>query len=331
MPNDLPEHSITVDTFEDFRRDVGDFARGKYNCLLVIGNNGLGKTQTVKELVKAPVEVQGSPTAWKLYQILFDHIDSTIVLDDVATTFYKDSTTLSFLKILCETTTTKTLRWLTDSAGEGKAYPSEFTTESRVVILTNSWSSINEHVKAIEGRALTIIFDPSPNEVHREVGKWFTDQSVYDFVWQHRRLITKPNMRLYVKILEQKKARPGNWQSRGLEMIIGDKRLTEVAKLIVDKSFKTNTDRAKFFVDKGMGSRATFYNLLKEFRFQEVGDGDDGEEPPKLLHEQDSPFGSFEEQLEQDPYAYQSQDGSIVDKKEPSSNQQIISRPASKD
>ena len=98
------------------------------------------------------------------------------------------------------------------------------------------------------------------------MGKWFWDQDVYDFVWENLRLITKPNMRLYVKIAEQKKAgRP--WQKRGLEMIVGDGRLLKIGTLLADKNYRNNTERCKKFVELGWGSRSTFYNMLKEFRF----------------------------------------------------------------
>ena len=175
------------------------------------------------------------------------------------------------LKKLTETRPVKTIRWQTASAGEGKEYPSQFKTTSKVVILTNSWASLNEHVKAIEGRAFTIQFDPPPEAVHPEVGKWFKNQEVYDFVWENRGLITKPNMRLYVKIAEQMAAdRP--WRKRGLEMIVGDGRLLKIADLLTDKSFANNTERCKRFEQLNWGSRSTFYNLLKEVRFYNAVD-----------------------------------------------------------
>lgn len=263
-----PEHAIVVTTFDEFRDDIQAFANGKYQFLLVIGNNGLSKTETVSRAVEQPLVIEGEPTAWKLYQELYDNLDATVIFDDVASKFYRDSKTLSYLKKLTETKKVKTLRWPTNSAGEDKEYPSSFQTTSRAVILTNSWDSINEHVRAIEGRAFSIVFDPDPIEVHLEVGRrgWFHDQEVYDFVWENRQLITKPNMRLYVKIAEQKKAgRP--WRKRGLEMIVGDDRLNKIAQLLIDKKYKNNTARCEEFQRLGWGSRATFYNLLKEFRF----------------------------------------------------------------
>ena len=123
-----PEHAIVVTTFKEFRDDIQAFADGKYQFLLVIGNNGLSKTETVSRAVEQPLVIEGEPTAWQLYKDLYDNLDATLIFDDVATKFYRDSKTLSYLKKLTETKRVKTLRWPTNSAGEGKKYPSSFQT-----------------------------------------------------------------------------------------------------------------------------------------------------------------------------------------------------------
>ena len=80
---------------------------------------------------------------------------------------------------------------------------------------------------------------------------WY-DQEVYDFIWQHRRFITRPDMRAYRRIAEQKRAgRP--WHKRALEMLIGDKRLQEIAKLLADPQYTSNNQRAQAFVEQGYG------------------------------------------------------------------------------
>jgi hypothetical protein len=149
------------------------------------------------------------------------------------------------------------------------------------VLLTNQWQTIGEHVRAIESRACIIIFDPTPEEVHFEVGRrgWFYDQEIYDFVWEHRKFITRPDMRVYRRIAEQKQAgRP--WHKRALEMLIGDQRMQAIAKLLDDPRFRSNNTRAEVFVAMGLGSRSTFYLLLKEFlRYPAVSPH---AEPPKL-------------------------------------------------
>ena len=56
------EHSVTVRNFEEFRDDIRAFAEGRFNFLIVVGNNGLSKTETVRQLVSDPLIIEGKPT-----------------------------------------------------------------------------------------------------------------------------------------------------------------------------------------------------------------------------------------------------------------------------
>ena len=277
-----PDHAIVIDNYAEFRDDIQAFADGKYNFLIVIGRTGVGKTETVQEIV-GPHHVlfESKPSAWGFYRELYRNRHATVIIDDVAVAFFRDSVCLSLLKQLTNTKPVKTLHWPTGQTGEDKAIPSAFDTESRVVLLTNDWESVNEHIRAIEGRAFIVVFDPTPEELHIEVGRrgWFHDQEVYDFIWEHRRFITRPDLRGYRRIAEQKQAgRP--WHKRALEMLIGNKRLQQIALLLDDPRFKSNNERAAAFVEQGLGVRSTFFRLLQEFRW--YNRVDPNAEPPKL-------------------------------------------------
>jgi len=192
-----PDHGLVIDNYAEFRDDVSAFAKWKINFLLVIGRTGIGKTMTAQEIIGPHVIFAGKPSAWGFYCGLYESRNAIVLLDDVSPRFFADPTCQSLLKALTETRRTKTLAWPTAAAGEGRAVPSSFQTESRVVLLTNQWPTIGEHVRAIESRACIIIFDPTPEEVHFEVGRrgWFHDQEIFDFVWQHRKFSTRPDMR----------------------------------------------------------------------------------------------------------------------------------------
>jgi hypothetical protein len=275
-----PHHAIIINNYAEFRDDVRAFADGQYNALIVVGRTGVGKTETVREIVGPHLVFDGQPTAWQMYQDIYEERPSTIVLDDVSAKFFQDPTCQSFLKALTDTRPVKTLRWPTASAAKAGLDPS-FKITTRVVLLTNEWRTINEHVRAIEGRAFVVIFEPTPEEIHFEVGRrgWFHDQAVYDFIWEHRRFITWPDMRAYRRIAEQKQAgRP--WRKRALEMLIGDKRMQEIAKLLDDPRYTSNNQRAAAFVQQGIGVRSTFFKLLAEFRKYPSVSPD--AEPPKL-------------------------------------------------
>jgi hypothetical protein len=280
-----PAHSIRIDNYQEFREDVRRFADGKYNALIVLGGTGLSKSETVKEMVQHYLIYEGgNPTAFQFYCDLHKHIDDFVILDDVSSRFFKDHLTNSYLKQLTNTKQTKSLRWPTSTLSETTNPPNYFETQSRVVILTNEWESLNEHIRALEGRAYSIIFDPTPTEVHLEVGRrgWFHDQEVFDFVWEYRRLITKPDMRLYVKIAEQKRA-GAPWRKRGLEMLIGDEQMQRIAQLLEDPNIPSNKQRAFEFEKRGYGGRTTFYECLKHFRHYDAAKGDRSH--PPLLEE----------------------------------------------
>jgi hypothetical protein len=287
-----PAHAIRIDNYPEFREDIRRFAEGKYNCLIVLGNTGLSKSETVKEMVRRFLIYEGGcPSAFQFYCDLFKHLDDFVILDDVSPRFYKDHHTNSYLKQLTNTRPRKTLRWPTSTLSATSDPPNHFETGSRVIILTNKWESLDEHVRALEGRAYSIVFDPTPTEVHYEVGRrgWFHDQEVFDFVWEQRRLITKPDMRLYVKIAEQKKA-GAPWRKRGLEMLIGDERMQKVAALLEDPSLTSNKQRAAAFVERGYGGRTVFYDCLKYFSHYGAVKNDKTP-PPSLaeLRSQESP------------------------------------------
>jgi hypothetical protein len=278
-----PAHSIRIDNYREFRDDVRRFAEGKYNALIVLGNTGLSKSETVKEMVQHYMIYEGgNPSAFQFYCDLHKHIDDFVILDDVSSKFFKDHLTNSYLKQLTNTREVKSLRWPTSTLTEFSDPPNHFETRSRVVILTNEWESLNEHVRALEGRSYSIVFDPTPTEVHLEVGRrgWFKDQEVFDFVWEYRRFFTKPDMRVYVKIAEQKKA-GAPWRKRGLEMLLGSQKMQRVAELLEDTKLTSNKQRAVEFQNRGYGSRSTYYELLKSFKHYDAAKADNSP-PPSL-------------------------------------------------
>jgi hypothetical protein len=277
-----PDHAVVINNYDEFRAEIQTFADGKYNFAIVIGRTGLGKTETVREIV-GPHHLlfESRPSGWGFFRDLYRDRHATVVMDDVAPAFYRDSVCLSLLKQLTETHKTKTLHWPTGQTGEDREIPSTFTTESRVILLTNDWASVNEHVRAVEGRAQIIVFDPTPEEVHFEVGRrgWFHDEEVYDFLWNLRRFITRPDMRAYRLLAEQKAAgRP--WTKRGLEMLIGNMKLQQIAELLQDDRFGSNNERAAAFEGLGLGVRSTFFRLLRDFRWYHAVDP--AADPPKL-------------------------------------------------
>ena len=74
----------------------------------------------------------------------------------------------------------KSVAWHSDIRSlEKQGIPREFTTKSRVVIISNHWKTLNKNVGALQDRGHVVLFQPSAVEVHAQVGKWFDDSDIY--------------------------------------------------------------------------------------------------------------------------------------------------------
>lgn len=101
MSNKFPTETITVRTYAELKEDVRKLAAGKYNAMLLLGNSGLGKTRIIEDALEDACAVtSGSPSPWGFYQWCHDNQDKTLVLDDVATSFYKKEATNSLLDFI---------------------------------------------------------------------------------------------------------------------------------------------------------------------------------------------------------------------------------------
>jgi hypothetical protein len=272
-PTDAPPlHGITVTTYEDFYADIQAFAKGKYRFVMVVGPGGTGKTQSARKLIADAVEISGEPTPFDLYKAAFDAKaegrDRPLVFNDISQSFWTNTKTVALMKQLTETTKTKELQW-NSNAAQNAGYPKTFETTSQVLILANKWKSLDENVRALESRAeLTILFEPSAYEVHRQVymDGWFDDQEVYDFMYDNLAIIPEASFRWYVAGKAQREARPDKWRFRVLEMMLGNKQLQLVVELLRDRRFQSNADRAKAFAEKFGSTERQFYRLKNELK-----------------------------------------------------------------
>jgi len=99
-----------------------------------------------------------------MYQLLYQNQNKPVVIDDIDS-LYGDKAAVRLLKSVCNTDKIKRLRW--DSTHKSIGYgddqtPPEFITKSKVCLIANKWETVNENVRAIEDRAIIIVFDPTP-------------------------------------------------------------------------------------------------------------------------------------------------------------------------
>lgn len=261
-------HLLT--TYEALHTLGSRFAEGKTNLVVLVGNPGLMKTETIRRACqnKALLYVNGKKSPVELYRDLYEHLDELVLLDDVEPLLdNKDGQVL--LRALTETTETKTISWGTRTTvrdEDDNEIPRSFMTTSRVFIIANTWRK-GGIFSAIESRANKFLFAPSWSEVYKEAGTWFTDQVVMDYVHAHLGHMDHPDARLLLKAVEMRRlALPGHdWQEVFDPCMRMDRVDQEIVRLLAVKSM-SQTERVAEFVKGGFGDRATFFRRLKKQR-----------------------------------------------------------------
>ncbi len=127
------------------------------------------------------------------------------MIDD-ANEFLAEKLNQQFVRSLTETDAYKRMEY--DSASktfQAMEIPSHFYTKSPVCIISNWWAD-TPLFRALESRAEFFNFAPSCCELHREVGTWFWDQEIYDYVGKNLHKLRSPDARLYVKAANRKEA-----------------------------------------------------------------------------------------------------------------------------
>lgn len=260
-----PKHAVHVTTYSDLQQWIDAFARGVLNLLILIGGPGLAKSRLMRDAVGPQAcWIEGHATALGMFIKLFRHRNELAIIDDVDS-LYSDRSAVRLLKTLCQTDDRKRLAWHSQTAAlDREAVPQEFVTTTRVAIIANEWSTLNENVKALEDRGHVLVFEPTALEVHSRVAEknLLTDQQVFDFIGDHLHLISAPSMRDYFKGaelnaagLEWKKPLLARWGLTEVRLL--------VAALMADDRFATERERVDAFVKAGGGSVATYYNHKK--------------------------------------------------------------------
>ena len=142
--------------------------------------------------------------------------------------------------------------------------PQEFSTTSRVALITNEWQTLNRDVAALQDRGHLVIFQPSALEVHLRTAEWFWDQEIFDFVGERLHLIQEASLRHYLAAWELKQARL-DWKSLVLSRCLSGRALL-VAQLQADSKYETEAQRVQAFKANGGGARSTYFNLSRKLQ-----------------------------------------------------------------
>jgi len=253
-------HLTRYDRLEAYLRA---FAQGHFHLLILVGAGGLAKSRSVRAALNGKAcWIEGNATPFGMYAKLYRHRDQFVVIDD-DDALYADRSGVRLLKCLCQTEEEKAVAWHTDARSlERQGIPREFTTKSRVVIISNDWKTLNRNVAALQDRGHVLLFQPSAAEVHTQVGKWFDDAEIYQWFAANLHRVREPSMRHYVRAKELKAA--GMDWTEVLAVEAENKRERLAAELLASAAHASTAARAKAFVERGGGCRATFFNYRRK-------------------------------------------------------------------
>ena len=257
-----PEKAVPVTTYERLETYLRAFAEGHFHLLVLVGSAGLSKSRSVKAVLGGKAcWIEGNATPFGMYVKLYRHRDQFVVIDDVDA-LYADRSGVRLLKCLCQTEEEKAVAWHSDARSlERQGIPREFTTKSRVVIISNDWQTLNKNVAALQDRGHVLHFEPGALEVHREAGRWFDDAEIYRWFGENLHRVREPSLRHYVRARELKAA--GMDWTAVLAVEDENPRARLAAELLASTAYGSTAARVKAFVEQGGGCRATFFNYRR--------------------------------------------------------------------
>lgn len=257
---------LTIKTYKELQNFISAFGQKKLNLLIIVSRGGLGKTFIVEDALieQAPLIITGHCTPLRLYMEVLERTkeekDFILVFDDVdALLLNKD--VVALLKQLCDTKEVKTIKYLTTSPIL-KKMPSEFETSCKVIMLMNTLKPEEPNVRALMSRAHLLNFTPPDKEIFDYMKNWATDKVILRFIEQYAPFSKALNLRVYVRAKELKNSKL-NWKQEVVNVLKIDQKLFEISNLL--KKYKTDKERVKEFVDKGLGARITFFRYKKLF------------------------------------------------------------------
>jgi hypothetical protein len=258
-----PHKVLRLTTYERLEGYLRAFASGHFHLLILVGPGGLAKSRSVRSALDGQgCWIEGNATPFGMYVKLYAHRDEFVVIDDVDG-LYSDRSGVRLLKCLCQTEEEKAVAWHSDARTlERQGIPKEFTTKSRVVIISNDWKTLNKNVAALQDRGHVLFFQPSAAEVHRKAGEWFADREIHDWFGKNLHRMRDPSLRYYMRARELKAAGM-DWTD---VLAVGDanRRADLAARLLESDAFASTAERVEAFVKEGGGCRATFFDYRRK-------------------------------------------------------------------
>ena len=221
----IPTDAERVCTYDALREFRDSFFRAELYFLLVVGRQGLSKSEEFEQRcrpyrdrdgqeVSIAHYIKGNITAVEAYRVAYEQRHKLVVYDD-GERLWADSNGRFLLRDSTECKPRKWVHWRTENKDlERQHIPKLFETTSRAcrVIMNRFAFGDAYEYDAIIDRGHFVYFDPTALEIHRNTVLWFWDQEIFDFVGYDFCLIdpNKLSARTYVKAWERRPK--GDWQ-----------------------------------------------------------------------------------------------------------------------
>jgi hypothetical protein len=177
----------------------------------------------------------------------------------------------------------KLVQWTsTAPALKAASAPQSFTTTSKVAFIANRFVfGQEEEYAAIADRGHVVFFDPAPVEVHQNVGAWFWDQEVFDYIGERLHLVDNISARVYLRAAERHAA-GGDWRKLIEECFCKNHARRIVQALEADTTCTSVEDRVRKFVQMTRACRATYFNIKRHLADHQQLDGYEDFDVPKI-------------------------------------------------
>jgi hypothetical protein len=253
----LPDDARTLTRFNELDDYLLKFAAGVYSFLWLVGRSAVGKSEAVKRAMKGKHHFHqkgGELTPHELYVECYRWRGYPIILDDmISFSTYDYGQGHRILNALGERPNDglKEMSWRTSRklpkikvGGQDVQVPVDFATSSQLLIIGNA-GSIQESVLS---RAITLHIDPTRQEVHNEVAKWFWDQEIHDYVGAVLDEFKVMDMRHYLNAWEDKVA-GRDWRRILQQAYANNEYDTLIKDLQKDNSRPTPKDKERRFME----------------------------------------------------------------------------------
>ena len=205
--------------------------------MIVTGEGGLGKTHTVRKMLRENRRVEdsdykmisGFATPKALYRLMYENLDKTLVFDDCDSVF-KDPDSANLLKAALDDKKVRRVSWLSERIDE--ELPNEFDFTGRVIFISNI--PMDNFPSTIKSRSMMIDLTMTmADKIERMRKIVFEDDFLPDFDLEVKCealdfLIEKAddakdlNLRTLGKVAKIRNGATRNWKNMAEYMLEGD-------------------------------------------------------------------------------------------------------------